>query len=81
MMNFIEQYIEWIKDLLASPDGHADELRLSFMIVQVFYLVAWAAWLMSDSLTQWPEKIIDFSGGQAGLIAAFGFTVRVRGDK
>lgn len=71
--------MDWIKKLAADADGIPDELRASFLVVQVFYLVTWAAWLMSGHLSEWPANIAAFSGGQAGIITAFGAAALARG--
>lgn len=71
--------IDWLKRLAANAEGIPDELRASFLLVQVFYLLAWAAWFMAGNLSDWPGNIAAFSGGEAGIITAFGITARARG--
>lgn len=71
----------WFKDLLAAPDGHADELRAAFLLVQIFYLLAWFAWLLAGDLHQWPDHIAAFMGGEGGLMTAFGGAALARWNK
>lgn len=71
--------IEWLKKLAADASGIPDELRAVFLLVEIFYLSAWAAWLASGHLSEWPNNIAAFSGGQAGIITAFGAAVLARG--
>lgn len=72
--------LDWIKKLAADAGGIPDELRAAFLAVQVFYLLAWAAWLATGHLSDWPGNIAAFSGGEAGIITAFGITARARGN-
>lgn len=69
---------DWLKKLAADASGIPDELRAAFLLVQVFYLLAWATWLWGN-LSLWPDHIAAFSGGQAGIITAFGAAALARG--
>lgn len=70
--------LSWLKQLAADAAGIPDEMRAAFLLVQVFYLMAWAAWLWGN-LSSWPDHIAAFSGGEAGIITAFGAAVLARG--
>lgn len=70
--------IDWLKKLAADAEGIPDEMRASFLLVQVFYLLVWAFWL-TGNLSEWPDHIAAFSGGQAGIITAFGAAALARG--
>ena len=73
--------ISWIKGLCADAAGTPDELRAAFLGTMTVYLLLWVVWFAAYGGASWPDKITPFAGGAAGITAAFGLTVRGRGNQ
>ena len=75
----IKAMAAWLKDLLASPSGHADEARAVYIGLMIFYVFVWFVWLVHGNMQAWPRNVTAFVGGAVGISAGFGVTVRARG--
>lgn len=67
--------MSWLGRLVSDNQGVPDEVRFAFVVVIVVYTLAF----VSSLFTTHPWPPLEFAGGVAAIIPAFGVGLRARG--